>query len=236
MQGGPSTFGAPPGHHGITEREALRRSSTRRAVTRSKGTSNSRGQSLAEFTLILPIMLVLLLTVADFGRLFASGITIESAARAAAETAAGTYLVEMRAMPGSLPPLTADGYDRVHRAAWQSICDEAANLPNATPGVGGGQCSDLPTVVCVHDGADPACGTVYNAGGGGTAGCSLVSAGTSNVQADPSSVSSKYVEVRVCYRFSSILSMDIPFFSGSLSPLSGNFFLEKVRTFTVADY
>jgi len=236
MQGGPSTVGAPPGHYGITERETLGRLPAPLAATRSRRTFDSRGQSLAEFTLVLPIMLVLLLTVADFGRLFASGITIESAARAAAETAAGTYLVEMRLMPGGVPPLTPDAYDRVHKAAWQSICDEAATLPNATPGTGGGQCSDLPTVVCVHDGLDPACGNVYNAGGGGTAGCSLVAAGTSNTQSVPSSIPSKDVEVRVCYRFSSILSMDIPFFSGSLSPLSGNFFLEKVRTFTVADY
>jgi hypothetical protein len=191
---------------------------------------------MAEFTLVLPIMLVLLLTVADFGRLFASGITIESAARAAAETGAQTYLAELRLMPGGVPPLTPEGYDRVHQAAWQSICDEASSLPNAAPGTGGGECSDLPTVVCVHDGADPACGTVYNVGGGGTTGCAQVAAGTSNAQTDPLVPPSKYVEVRVCYRFSAILAINIPFIGGVLSPLSGNFYLEKVRSFTVADY
>ena len=91
--------------------------------------SDSRGQSLVEFTLVFPIMLLLLLTVGDFGRVFASGITLESAARAAAETAAGDYLVELRLMPLSTPPLTAAGYDRVHRAAWQSICAEASRQP-----------------------------------------------------------------------------------------------------------
>jgi hypothetical protein len=175
--------------------------------------------------------------VADFGRLFASGITLESAARAAAETAAGTYLVELRLMPSGLPPLTTAGYDRVHRAAWESICDEASSLPNAAPGTGGSECSDLPTVVCVHDGADPGCGTLYNVGSSGTTGCTQVTGATDNTPHDPSATPSKYVEVRVCYRFSTILpGIDIPFLGGRLSPLSGNFYLERVRTFTVADY
>ena len=191
--------------------------------------------------MILPIMFVLLLTVADFGRLFASGITIESAARTAAEVAAGDYLVELRLMPGQVPPLTTAGYDRVHHAAWESVCDEAAGLPNATPGSGGSQCSDLPTVVCIHDApnpgdpGDPNCGNLYNAGVGGTTGCPVVAAGTSNVQTGGAEAS-KYVEVRVCYRFSAFFGMDIPFLGGALSPLAGNFYLERVRTFTVADY
>jgi hypothetical protein len=205
------------------------------AVTRSRGATDSRGQSLVEFTLVLPIMFLLLLTVADFGRLFASGITIESAARTAAETAAGDYLIELQLVPGQVPPLTSDGYNRVHRAAWASICDEASSLPNATPGSGGSQCSGVPTVVCVHDGADPNCGNVYNAGGSGTTGCTQVAAGTSNAQTGGAETS-KYVEVRVCYRFSAFFGMTIPFIGGGLSPLSGNFFLERVRTFTVADY
>jgi hypothetical protein len=190
---------------------------------------------MVEFTLVLPIILVLLVTVADFGRFFASGITLESAARAAAETAAGTYLVELRLMPLSTPPLTTAGYDRVHRAAWESICDEAAGLPNAVPRSGSAECLGLPTVVCVHDGADPTCGYVYNAGATGTTGCPVVSAGTSNAQTGGTE-GSKYVEVRVCYRFSTLFGINIPFLGGTLSPLSGNFYLERVRTFTVADY
>ena len=48
-------------------------------------TQSRRGQSLVEFALVLPMLLVLLLGVADFGRVFAAGITIEAAARNAAE-------------------------------------------------------------------------------------------------------------------------------------------------------
>lgn len=193
------------------------------------------GQSLVEFTLVLPIMLLLLITVADFGRLFAAGITIESAARTGAETAAGHYLVELRLMPGQLPPLTNDGYTRVHRAAWESVCDEAAGLPNAAPGALGAQCTDLPTLVCVHDGYDPSCGSTYNQGTGGTAGCPNVAAASSNLQTGGTEAS-KYVEVRVCYRFSTMFSLTIPSIGGGLSPLGGDFYLERVRTFTVADY
>ncbi len=211
-----------------------------RAFTRSERATESRGQSLVEFTLILPIMFVLLLTVADFGRLFAAGITIESAARTAAETAAGDYLVELRLMPGGLPPLTPAGYDRIHRAAWQSVCDEASTLPNAVSAAPGTECDGLPTVVCVHDVDNPGdpgdtnCGTVHN-GAGGTAGCPLVAAGSSNLKTGGAEAS-KYVEVRVCYRFTAFFAMNIPFLGGSLSPLAGDFFVERIRTFTVADY
>ena len=57
-----------------------------------------RGQSLVEFALVLPMLLVLLLGIADFGRVFPAGITIEAAARNAAEAAAQEYL---RIGPGS---------------------------------------------------------------------------------------------------------------------------------------
>lgn len=44
-----------------------------------------RGQSLVEFALLLPLMLLLAVAVADFGRLFASMIAVESASREAAD-------------------------------------------------------------------------------------------------------------------------------------------------------
>src|SRR5690606_20209344 len=37
-----------------------------------------RGQSLVEFALVLPMLLVLLLGIADFGRVFAAGILLEA--------------------------------------------------------------------------------------------------------------------------------------------------------------
>ena len=52
----------------------------------------ARGQSLVEFALLLPLLLVILLGVADFGRVFQAGIMMESATRAAAEAGAVEYL------------------------------------------------------------------------------------------------------------------------------------------------
>lgn len=187
--------------------------------------------------MILPLLLVLLLTVADFGRIFSAGIVIESAARAAAEVAAAEYLTEAnRVIPPN--PIGAVGYAAIHRAAWLSVCDEASSLPNASSGSGGSQCAGLPTVVCVHDNTDPNCSTMYNAAGGVPSGCATLSGPPpTNLQvAESTGQKWAYVEVRVCYRFSSVLRMDIPFIGGTLSPLGGDFFIEKSRIFTVANY
>jgi Flp pilus assembly protein TadG len=45
----------------------------------------ANGQSLTEFALLLPLMLLLVVAVADFGRLFTSMIAVESAAREGAD-------------------------------------------------------------------------------------------------------------------------------------------------------
>lgn len=195
---------------------------------RARTSDSTRGQSLVEFTLILPIMLIILLAVADFGRLFAAGITIESAARTAAEVASADYKHAL-----ILPSID---YAAIHKGAWSSVCDEASDLPNATAGSGGGQCDGLPTVVCVHDTLDTECGNLYN-GASGTAGCPAVAAGTSNAIAPGGeAVPSKYVEVRVCYRFSTIFQMTLPSIGGALQALGGDFFIERSRVFTVMDY
>ena len=68
----------------------------------------------------MPFLMVFLLTIVDFGRVFNAGIMIESAARTAAETASAAYLREaQRVAPG---PVTLGGYTSVHQAAWQSVC------------------------------------------------------------------------------------------------------------------
>ena len=47
---------------------------------------------MVEFALVLPIMLMMFIAIADFGRIFAAMITLESATRDAAEAAANQYL------------------------------------------------------------------------------------------------------------------------------------------------
>jgi hypothetical protein len=44
-----------------------------------------RGQSVVEFALVVPVMLLILLAVADFGRLYTSTVAVESAGREAAD-------------------------------------------------------------------------------------------------------------------------------------------------------
>jgi hypothetical protein len=44
-----------------------------------------RGQSLVEFAVILPVILILLVAIADLGRLYTSAVAVESAAREAAD-------------------------------------------------------------------------------------------------------------------------------------------------------
>lgn len=192
------------------------------------------GQALVEFTLVFPILLLLLLTVADFGRYFAAAITVESIARTAAEFAAREYLREETAAGG---PLSAAAYARVHGYAWQSVCDESTVLPDVTSGGSGNPCVGIPTVVCVHDDADPGCTNSYNDAGGIPAECPGLALGARPTNAKAGvGETSRFVEVRICYRFSTILPLDIPSIGGVLSPLSGNFYIERSRAFTVADY
>jgi hypothetical protein len=187
------------------------------------------GQSVVEFALVVPLLLLILLTVSDFGRYFAASISIESMARTAAEVAAQEYVQEVAAATDP------KNYALIHRIAWQSVCDEGHDLPNATPGSGGSECVDLPTMVCVHDAIDLTCGDVYNDAGGVPAQCSNMQAGVSPTPSLDSQANS-YVEVRVCYRFSTWFQITIPFLDLSLTPLSGDFFIERTRHFTVAEY
>jgi hypothetical protein len=207
----------------------------------SLGPSERRGQSLVEFALVLPMLLVLLLGIADFGRAFQAGITVEAATRNAAEAAAQEYLQTVR--NGGTP-----NYAALHLTAAQSVCDELQHLPNSD--FSGGLCPTWPVVrVCVHDDealntecGDPIAG--FNPvipekcdamdgngvpGGAEDPGWNPTKGGVIHGEA------SIYVEVRVCYLFTTMFSPEIslPMNTGISV---GDIYLQDRSVFTVADY
>jgi TadE-like protein len=198
--------------------------------------ASRRGQSLVEFALILPMLLVLLLGIADFGRVFAAGITIEAAARDAAEAVAQEYLRNPPAPMDQPAPLSNDPYyQNLHDLAARTACREARTLPNTTFATD--VCASMPIImICVHDNADPLCDEpAFNVSLPGNSPCSdLLDPPVNAMQggAEPS----RYVEVRVCYRFSTLFNL-----SELRLPLGwglsvGDIYLQKARVFTVGFY
>lgn len=213
-----------------------------------------RGQALVEFLLVLPMLLVLLLGIADFARVFSAGITMEAAARDGAEAAA---LERLRSGPPATPGDPAF-YQRLHEIAAEAACTEARSLPNttyapddpATTGVDEEACpsnfadattdNDGPVIaVCIQDdmdpgvpGAeDPTCGAVAPwLAGAIPAECSRLT--QTWTTASGGSGSSHSVEVRTCYHFTTLfnLQLDLPFGWGlSL----GDVWLQQDRVFVI---
>jgi hypothetical protein len=194
-----------------------------------------RGQSLVEFTLVIPILVILFVGIADFGRIFNAGVVLEAAARDAAEHAAQKYLAnppgnttdspQVRLSTSAPTPGDSSYYADIHLDAAQAVCAEARQLPNTD--FSGGNCATWPVVAaCVHDGADPTCGsTPAGFNSSIPPQCSQMSAAWSN--ATPVT-GERTVEVRVCYEFTPLLSL--PLFS------LGDFYLERTRTFTIPCY
>lgn len=204
------------------------------------GSRSARGQSLVEFALVLPMLLVLLLGVADFGRVFSAGITVEAAARNAAEAAAQEYLQLRR----ETTALTTSDYDRIHAVAIATVCEEASTLPNKAGS--GSSCSMPASAVCIHDDSAelPGYATCGADGQGAPADCVIRDSAGASIGGVgqplpwPSLWNGRLpsVEVRVCYRFTTLFNLQnlqLPFSNG----LSiGDIWLQKDRVFTVADY
>ena len=187
------------------------------------------GQSFVEFALVVPILIVLFVAIADFGRIYVAGVVLEAATRNAAEAAANQYVAVPPGPLASPAPTDQSYYDAIHAYAAGVVCAEMRDLPstNYTSGPPP-QCPDMPIViVCVHDGSDPACATQASPGGGGIPSeCTDFSPSPTNSQApNPEGSKARAVEVRTCYRFRALLSL--PLFS------LGDFWLQRTRTFVI---
>lgn len=188
-----------------------------------------RGQSMVEFALVLPLLLILFMGIADFGRVFAAGITEEAAVRDGAEAAALQWQqLCQKYSPPCVTGLTQPDYDSLHALARNVACREAERMPGRVLD-GTGNCVMPIIAVCIHDDHDPGggdltCGSEAPAPGGP---CNEMDAPWTSVRAGPSG-GRPYVEVRVCYRFD-------PLFSFALGGL-GSVWLQKANVFAVTNY
>ena len=183
-----------------------------------------------EFALTLPMLLVLLLGVADFGRLFSQGIVLEAAARNGAEAAAQEYVQLQRNQPGGV--LDATDYATLHAVALTALCEEAETLPNRT--ASGGVCSMPYAAVCVHDAA--ATDDCDTEPAGAPAECTVMDpTWTPTIEQTDPPTALPYVEVRVCYHFTTLfnLHLDLPF---GWSLALGDVWLQRDRIFVAGTY
>jgi hypothetical protein len=195
------------------------------SLTDSAG--SHRGQSFVEFALVLPMLLVLLLGIADFGRVFAAGITTEAMSRNAAEAAAQEYLQARRAAKPS-PPLS-DAYVAVRTRAQEVACEEAKTLPNWA--ASGGTCSMPIVASCVHDEWGDHCG----------APAVPIPPGCTELASWPPTLPDQagglpYVWVSACYRFTTLFNISDLHLPFGWSLTLGDIWLQRERVFTVADY
>jgi hypothetical protein len=172
--------------------------------------------------------MIFLLGVADFGRIFAAGITEEAAVRDGAE--AGAIQWQQLCKKQTWPCLTGiqnqPDYDAIHTQARDVACREAEKMPGRIVN-GAGQCTMPIIAVCVHDvaggGGDANCGSEAPPPGGP---CSHMYQPWSPLK---SVVTDRpYVEVRMCYRFD-------PLFNFALGGW-GSVWMQKTNVFTVTNY
>jgi hypothetical protein len=233
LQGSDRYDPEPSGHPGVVR--AIDASRKRLRFSRRLIPSHQRGQSLAEFALITPILLILLVGIADLGRVFATGIVVESATRNAAEIAAQQYLVDFPTWPPA-SPIPSGYYTDLHLKAARAVCAETRSLPNSS--YTAGDCPTMPLVqVCVHDAMDDTCEDEpfgasippeCNALAPTSPPATPAASPPNNTIYGTGTEQSRYVEVRVCYQFSMLTQVPYLWF--------GDLYIQRTRTFTVPDY
>jgi len=206
---------------------SVRRSTVARTFEDDGARRVRRGQTLVEFALVLPMLLVLLLGIVDFGRVFASGITVEALARNSAEAGAQEYLQARRAAAPAQP--TGSEYAAVHLRIQEVACEEAKTLANRA--MTGATCT-MPVIgSCIHDEWGSHCsapsGTVPSS-------CSLMASWPPTLASMAGGL--PYVQVTTCYQFTTMINLSNLRLPLGWSLSLGEIWLQRERAFTVADY
>ena len=178
--------------------------------------------------MVTPVLIMLVVLVADFGRVFAASLSMEAAARNAAEAMANAYLA---GPPGPLnqpaPTGTNAYYQPLHDIAVKTICTEMSDQANTAFDSSTSTCAGMPLIrACIHDGQDTLCSGEAQ-GAAIPAECTDLGSAMTNANAGASSP--RWTEVRVCYRFTPILA-NLPFLSFA------DIWLQRERAFTVPCY
>lgn len=120
---------------------SVRSLSTQRRLLRLRRladpTNRQGGQSIVEFALLMPIMVVLMLAIVDFARIYTTMLSVESAAREAADF--GTTLGAARWGVSELPGTEAEMQKRA--------CVASSNLPDYEGG--GATCTNPSFEYCM---------------------------------------------------------------------------------------
>lgn len=184
------------------------------------------------------MLIVLLLGIGDFARVFQAGIVTEAAARNGAEVAAIERL--RNKPPPNTDPSYVSYYQHLHDIAAQAACAESRGLSNTTYAADDpltsapddDSCAEWPVIaVCVQDGQDPLCGNLA-AGYSGTLPAECAELSQVGPLRTPDPVASHSVEVGVCYRFTTLMSLDFALPLGWGLSL-GDVHLQRNRAFVV---
>jgi hypothetical protein len=187
------------------------------------------GQSLAEFALVLPILLVLLLAVADFGRVFAASITTEASARNAAEIGAIERLRNKPDFDDSSTWLAY--YTALHEQVAKVVCSEMSVLPNTTFNRVDRTCPSMPLIgVCIRDDIDPICGAAIDFSSTIPTSCTHMAEPWSRYSGG--SAASHSVEVRVCYQFTTLFNLHFTL-PGNTGLDLGEVWIQRERVFAL---
>jgi Flp pilus assembly protein TadG len=102
---------------------------------------HARGQSAVELALVTPIMIVLLLVAADFGRVFYTSIAVNNAARAAAQYGSQSVVTAADSV-GMAAAAKTDGWTGLNVSATQCTCQTSTSVT---------QCTTIASTYCTNN-------------------------------------------------------------------------------------